>query len=190
MCTQWPFGGPCDKGPSAASRPASCGFLISHCFSQREGHLLIDCLNPLPINTAGSLCDAYPSSSSSSTPSNQLSLHICSWPEGAAKQRLHQIRLPSASWHCLSKKKGIYFIVSLLFMSLIAGERKKRSSSGNPQRTVAAHIGASTRFMSCEMNRGLPNLHGLTPVAFISHPYFIILTAGEGFRRLLISAEI
>lgn len=63
ICTQWPLGP--DKGPSAASRLASCVFLISYCFSQREGHLLIDCLNPLQINTAGSLCDAYPSSPSS-----------------------------------------------------------------------------------------------------------------------------
>lgn len=83
ICTQWPLSP--DKRPSAASRPPSCVFLICHCFSPREGHLLIDCLNPPRINTAGSLCDAYPSSPSPP--------HTCLQQAGGGpeKDRLHQI---------------------------------------------------------------------------------------------------
>lgn len=85
--TQWPLGP--DKGPSAASHPAGCVFLISHCFSLREGHLLIDCLNLLRINTAGSLCDAYPKHPL--TPSLSLPVSAASQRVVRENERLHQI---------------------------------------------------------------------------------------------------
>lgn len=85
--TQWPLGP--DKGPSAASHPAGCVFLISHCFSLREGHLLIDCLNLLRINTAGSLCDAYPKHPL--TPPLSLPVSAASQRVVRENERLHQI---------------------------------------------------------------------------------------------------
>lgn len=103
ICTLWPLGP--DKGPSAASHPASCVFLISYCFSQREGHLLIDCLNPLQINTAGSLCDAYPSSPPRPSTCLQQARRVKETPS-------NQSSLPSSG----SVGHHIYFIVCRFFM--------------------------------------------------------------------------
>lgn len=163
--------------------PASCVFLISHCFSQREGHLLIDCLNPLQINTAGSLCDAYPSSAPPSQPQPippLLSFCVCSRPEGGReRKRLHQISphflTPALSWppllfHCLCFYGGICDNRG------IKAERTGEIHSGQyPHHTLGL-------FMSCEINQGYLTSYSPTLVAFFNTFFFIIiiLTAGGG----------
>lgn len=125
------------------SARASYVFLISHCFfSQREGHLLIDCLNPLQINTAGSLCDAYPSSTLS---------RCLRQARGVRREggfRLHQIspHFPTA----VAFGHHIYFIVLCFLWPFLTTQRmESRMVLG-----IHAFSDALTLFMSCEMNRG------------------------------------
>lgn len=152
ICTQWPLGP--DKGPSAASRLASCVFLISYCFSQREGHLLIDCLNPLQINTAGSLCDAYPSS-----PSSPCLEQARGWgregEEGVVVvKRLHQIN-PHFLTQALSLSQHLFHcLFCVYFMSISSYHRNPNEWNEEIHTRRYPHIGALTPFMSCEMNQG------------------------------------
>lgn len=163
ICTQWPLGP--DKGPSAASRPASCVFLISYCFSQREGHLLIDCLNPLRINTAGSLCDAYPSSPH---------LSVCLQQARGGRERETPSNQPSLP------NTGIVLASAFISLSLcslwVFLITEKQNGLGNPLWTILTHRCIDALYELWNES-GLPDPHSPSPVAFFN-TFFIILTAG------------
>lgn len=163
ICTQWPLGP--DNGPSAASRPASCVLLISYCFSQREGHLLIDCLNPLQINTAGSLCDAYPSSP-------HLSVSAAG-QRGQRKRDSIKSALTSEHGHCLWPPHSLHCL--RVFMSISDNRSVKQNGLGDPRWAICTpqHIDALYELWN---ESGLPNLTARLRWHFST--LFIILTAG------------